>query len=277
MKCFALMLSLCLITSLQVIAADPAPDQPGSSAPAKSTNGRLQRVLVFSGTGWFRHPQIPASNGWLVRLGAEHGVQVDVTETAADITPERLAQYQVFLLNNANELGKVLDEKQRDAVQKWYQQGGGIVGLHAALVHQQGWPWFNDLAGCDFNSDSTFIRARVVVDPQAKDDPLIQGQASEFWYQADWHNHDKSVTGLPGIRVLLRLDESTFEPVQDYFKTRGGKPMGADHPMTWTREHDGGRFFYTELGHDVRSLDTPFGKKLVIEAMRWTANAETPK
>ncbi len=277
MKTVGLTLGLVVVACSLTLAADPAPSERGGLSPASAGNGRLQRVLVFSGTGWYRHPQIPASNSWLVRLGAENGVQVDVSETAADITPERLPQYQVLLLNNANELGKVLDEKQREAVQQWFQHGGGIVGLHAALVHQQGWPWFNDLAGCDFNSDSEFVRARVTVDPQAKNDPLVQGQGSEFWYQADWHNHDKSVTGLPGVRVLLRLDESTFEPVRDYFKTHDGKPMGADHPMTWTREHDGGRFFYTELGHDVRSLDTPFGKRLVFEALRWTANAEPAK
>lgn len=274
MRSVGFVFSLCLFASLHTFAADPASDRPADTESAKSANGRLERVLVFSGTGWYRHPQIPASNGWLVRLGADHGVQVDVTETPADITPEQLAQYQVLLLNNANELAKVLDEKQRDAIRKWYQQGGGIVGLHAALVHQQGWPWFNELAGCDFNSDSTFVRARVVVDPKAKGSPLVPGEENEFWYQADWHNHDKSVTGLPGVRVLMRLDESTFEPVRDYFKTRGGKAMGADHPMTWTREHDGGRFFYTELGHDVRSLDTPFGKKLIIEALRWTADTK---
>ncbi len=67
-------------------------------------------MLVFSGTGWYRHPEIPASNGWLIRLGGEHGIQVDVTETPGDITPERLAQYQVLVLNNANDLEKVLNE-----------------------------------------------------------------------------------------------------------------------------------------------------------------------
>ncbi len=159
----------------------------------------------------------------------------------------------------------------REAIKRWYEHGGGIVGLHAALVHQQGWPWLLELGGCDFDSDSEFVRARVVVDPAAKDDPLVRGQGAEFWYTADWHNHTRPVTGLPGVRVLLRLDETTFDPVRDAFKKLGGKPMGTDHPMTWTREIAGGRFFYTELGHDVRSLDTPFGRQLVLGALRWTA------
>ena len=71
----------------------------------------------------------------------------------------------------------------------------------------------------------------------------------------------------------MRLDESTYEPVRPYFKERGGKPMGKDHPTAWVHEAgpDGGRFFYTELGHDLRSLDTPFGRQHVAAAVRWAA------
>jgi len=35
--------------------------------------------------------------------------------------------------------------------------------------------------------------------------------------------------------------------------------------------NDGGRFFYTELGHDVRSLNTPFGRQHITEGIRWAA------
>ena len=99
----------------------------------------------------------------------------------------------------------------------------------------------------------------------------VKGSWPEFEYSADWTNHDRSVTGLAGVKVLLRIDESTYEPVRDYFKTRGGKAMGKDHPAAWTHEAEGGRFFYTELGHDLRSLDTPFGRQHVTAALRWAA------
>jgi type 1 glutamine amidotransferase len=258
----------CIFLSLFATTA-LAHDKDGKPVGKATKTGGLQRVLLFSGTGWYRHPEIPQLNGWLVRLGAEHGIEMDVSETGADITPEKLSGYQVVLLNNANMLDKVLDEKQRDALKAWYQQGHGIVALHAVLVHQEGWPWLQQLAGCDFNSDSDFLKAKVIVDPQAKDHPAVKGQPAEFFYSADWTNHDKSVTGLPGVQVLLRVDESTYDPVREYFKTRSGKAMGKDHPIAWLREHDGGRFFYTELGHDVRSLDTKFGRQHVLEALRW--------
>ena len=41
-------------------------------------------------------------------------------------------------------------------------------------------------------------------------------------------------------------------------------------PIAWTNTLNG-RFFYTELGHDVRSLETPFGRQHIIEAIRWAA------
>jgi len=230
------------------------------------------QVLVFSGTGWFRHPEIPIINGWLVRLGADHNIRIDVTETPEDINDKTLCEYDVLLLNNANELENVLSQEQRNLIQDWYTAGGGIVGLHAALVHQHGWPWFSELAGTDFNSDSDFQKAKLLVDPKAKNHPAVKGYGPEFWYSADWHNHTRSVTGLKGVMVLLRIDESTYEPVRDYFKVRGGEPMGVDHPVSWIRNYEGGRFFYTELGHDLRSLNTPFGRTHIIEGIRWVAS-----
>lgn len=267
-------LALPLLTlGIIVLAGIASNSQALEDQPAATATTQPQRLLVFSGTGWYRHPEIPKINGWLVRTLTAAGYVVDVTETAKDITPERLAEYQVLVMNNANELNTLLDEPQRQAIANWYKQGRAIVALHAALVHQTEWKWFNELAGCDFNSDSEFLPAKVMVDPASQDHPAVNGFGAEFTYKADWTNHDRSVTGLPGVQVLLRVDETSYDPVRDYFKTRGGKAMGKDHPIAWLRNHDGGRLFYTELGHDVRSLDTKFGRQHIVEGVRWAIGA----
>ncbi|HCN77701.1 MAG TPA: hypothetical protein DIT13_10975 [Verrucomicrobiales bacterium] len=252
-------------TGIGVFAHDTAtPSSPG---------GDRIKVLVYSDTAYYRHPDIPGINRWLVLLGHENGMDVDITEHPKDLTPQVLAKYDVLLLNNANELDKIIPEQQRQSVEAWFGTGNkGIVGLHAALVRQTGWPWLNQLGGCDFNSDSDFTKAKVTVDAAAKEHPAVKGQPAEFWIEADWTNHDRPVTGLPGFQVLLRVDESTYTPVRDYFTTRGGKPMGADHPIAWTNEPaGGGRFFYTEFGHDLRSLATPFVRQHILEGIRWAA------
>ena len=227
-------------------------------------------VLVFSGTGWYRHPEVPAVSGWLARLSDEMKLQVDVTESPKDLVA-LLDRYQVLVLNNCTEMTAILNESHRAKVEQWYEAGGGIVALHASLVRQTGWDWFNALAGCDFDSDSEFLPARVVVDPKALDHPTVRGHGASFFYSADWTNHDRSVSNLEGFQVLLRVDETSYEPVRALFQARNGKAMGKDHPIAWLHRNGGGRFFYTELGHDVRSLDTRFGRQHIAEAIRWAA------
>ena len=117
----------------------------------------------------------------------------------------------------------------------------------------------------------------MTVDPAALDHPTIKGQPAEFWYEANWTNHDRTVTGRPGFQVLMRVDESTYEPVQEWFRQRNGKPMGKDHPIAWTHEpKNGGRFFYTEFGHDLRSLNTPFARRHLLEGIRWAGRSSKP-
>ena len=268
-----LLLLLCFVLVFVFAFNNSAPAHDEDKAKPDRSPKQIGSVLVYAGTGWYRHPEVAAISGWLARLSDDVEMQIDVTENPKDIVA-LLDRYDVLVLNNCTEMTKLFDESQRKRIQDWYQKGNGIVALHASLVRQTKWEWFNKLAGCDFNSDSEFLEARVVVDPASKDHPTVSGHGPSFTYKADWTNHDRKVTGLPGFKVLLRVDESSFEPVREYFQTRGGKAMGKDHPIAWLHENDGGRFFYTELGHDVRSLDTKFGRQHIVEAIKWAAKAK---
>ena len=249
-----------------------AHEDEDQSSKSKLDNGKLKRVLVFSKTAWYRHPAIPEVNSFLVRLCSKYGIQADVTESPEDFG--RLNNYQAVIFNSTTDIGKSLDDKQRKQLKDWYHAGGGIMGLHAAAVHHNTWPWWAELVGCGFNSDSDFVKAKLIVDSKHKNHPIVKGYGPEFYYIADWTNHDRSVTGLSGVKVLLRIDESTYDPVRDAFKKRGGKPMGKDHPVCWIREFEDGRFFYTELGHEVKSLDTKFGHQHLIEGLRWIVGVD---
>jgi hypothetical protein len=153
------------------------------------------KVLVNSNTGYYRHPETSKINRWLVLLGHENGFEVDVTEHRKDMRAEELSRYDVLVLNNANELDKVLPEEQRKAVEEWSARGKkGIVGLHAALVCQTNWPGLNALGGCDLNSDADFSNAKVTNDPVAKDHPAFKGQPAESWIEAHWTDHERAVT-----------------------------------------------------------------------------------
>jgi trehalose utilization protein len=248
--------------------------QVQQEAEIRALKGGPKKMLVFSKTSWYRHPAIPMIDDHLVHLGAVYGFQVDVTEDAGTFTPAKLAEYDVVLLVSTTDIGKSLNAQQQEAFIRWYRAGKGLVALHAAGVHHDTWEWYSQLFGTDFDSDSEYVPARVAVDPAAKSHRLVQGLPATFTLDGDWLNFKRSVRGLPGVTVLLTLDETTYDPVRPQFKKSGGKAMGKDHPMAWVREFEGGRFAYTMIGHDLRPLETPFGEQHLIRMIRWAAGAK---
>ena len=63
------------------------------------------------------------------------------------------------------------------------------------------------------------------------------------------------------ITVLIRIDETTY---------RGGR-MGADHPLSWYHAYDGGRAWYTALGHTAASYSEPLFLDHLRGGITWAA------
>jgi trehalose utilization protein len=239
-----------------------------------SLKGVLNKMLVFSKTSWYRHPAIPMVDDWLSQLGADNGFRVDVTENPATFTPEKLRDYQVVLFISTTDIGKSLEAAQKEAFINWFRAGHGFIGMHAAGVHHDTWDWYTGLFGTDFDSDSEYLPATVRVDRAAKGNDIVRGLPPSFKLDGDWQNFKRSVRSLSGVTVLLTLDEKSYDPVRPHFKTLGGKAMGQDHPIAWTREYEGGRFAYTMIGHDTRPLETDFGEEHLLRLIRWAAGAK---
>jgi type 1 glutamine amidotransferase len=238
----------------------------------KPARQALESVLVYSKSAWYEHATTSATNHWFLHFGWDNGVNIDQTDDPTKFNPDDLSRYQVLMLNSATDFGKDLTEKQREALVTWFRQGHGIVSIHAgAVTHPGAWDWYEKLLGCYFVADSNRAPARLVVDPAALDNPAVKRFAPDFHLTEEWLCFDRAVTGQPNVKVLLRLDESSYEPVREKFREMNVQPMGADHPAAWTRETEGGRFFCTIIGHDVRALNTEFGRRHILEALRWAA------
>ena len=235
------------------------------------TRKPLRDVLVFLKPAWYRHASLDSLAHWFQHFGWENGFNADTTDHPEIFNADDLTRYDVVVFISTTDVGNALNEEQRRALMDWYRKGHGIVALHAAAVHHHSWDWWAGLVGCDFTSDSVRSRARLAFAPEAAAHPAIRGQASELWFEEEWLSFDRSVSGDPGVTVLMRLDESTYEPVREKFQTAGVRPMGGDHPAAWCREFEGGRFFYSALGHDTRSLSTPFGRQHVLGGLLWAA------
>ena len=189
------------------------------------------RVLVFSRTTGFRHDSIPAGVAAIRALGEAFGFGVEATEDPAAFTADRLKGFGAVVFLNTT--GDVLDAPQQRAFEGYVRRGGGFVGVHSASDTEYDWPWYGRLVGATFKSHPRPQPARLRL---VKADALSTGSLPRTWERTDeWYDFRAQPTG---VEVLVELDEGSYE----------GGSMGV-HPVSWRHAFDGGRAWYTALGH----------------------------
>ncbi|HEU5148172.1 MAG TPA: ThuA domain-containing protein [Chryseosolibacter sp.] len=195
------------------------------------------RVLVFSKTAGFVHSSISEGIAAVQKLGEENGFDVDTTKNAAYFQEDSLKKYSAVIFLNTT--GNVLDYRQEAAFERYIQAGGGFVGVHAATDTEYDWRWYGKLVGGYFQSHPKTQSARFIIKDQ--DFPATSFFTDTVWQRTDELYNFKNFN--QEVNVILTVDESSYE----------GGTHGGYHPMSWYHEYDGGRAFYTELGHTEES------------------------
>jgi type 1 glutamine amidotransferase len=198
-------------------------------------------VLVFSKTNGFRHESIPKAIAAIRALGAEHGFEIDASEDAAQFTDATLSKYRVVLFLNTT--GTILTRDEKAAFQRFIRGGGGFVGVHSASDTEYDWPWYGRLVGAYFKNHPQIQPATVRVDDGAH--PSTRSVPPSWRRTDEWYNFRSNPRF--SAHVLATLDETSY----------AGGTMGSDHPISWCQDFDGGRSWYTALGHTEESYGDP--------------------
>ncbi|MFI6539160.1 ThuA domain-containing protein [Nonomuraea sp. NPDC050547] len=194
-------------------------------------------LLVFSRTAGFRHDSIPAG----IQAIRNMGYAVTATEDPAAFTGANLAGYKAVVFLNTT--GDVLNAQQQAAFEGYIKSGGGYAGVHAAADTEYDWPFYGELAGAWFASHPAIQQARINVGDRAHAATAHLG--ATVTRTDEWYNF--RTNPRPAARVLATLDETSYT----------GGTMGGDHPISWCKVYQGGRSFYTGLGHTVASYSEP--------------------
>ncbi|MET8337852.1 ThuA domain-containing protein [Streptosporangium canum] len=226
----------------------------GSGLPAMAADPAY-KVLVFSKTAGFRHDAIPAGIAALRGLATENGFTVDTTEDAGAFTTANLAGYRavVFLMTT----GDVLNAAQQTAFESYIAGGGGYVGVHAAADTEYDWPFYGGLVGAYFASHPAIQQATVRVEDTVHPSTAHLPRA---WVRTD-ELYNYRTNPRSTAHVLATLDESTYS----------GGSMGADHPIAWCKPYQGGRAWYTGLGHTAESYTEPNFRAHLLGGIRYAA------
>lgn len=225
----------------------------GSVAPEV---GDDERVLLFTKTVGFRHASIEPAVEALRGLAEARGVGADHTEDASVFNHDDLSRYDavVFLLTT----GDVLDDDEQAAFTDFVRRGGGFAGIHSASDTEYDWPWYGELVGGYFDGHPPGVHPATLFVADSNH-PATATLPSPWTRTDEWYD----IRDLqPGVTVLLDIDETTYKsPAQD--------PAPEPRPIAWYREFDGGRSFYTALGHTVESYSEPLFLQHVWGGIEW--------
>jgi uncharacterized protein len=214
---------------------------------------KQKKILVFSKTAGYRHTSaIAAGKKYIMELGQKNKFGVDTTESAAIFTTENLKQYAavIFLCTTGN----VLDEQQQAAFKQFIQGGGGYVGLHSASDTEYDWPWFGELNGAYFKNHP---RQQEAVFNVVDTTHITTAHLPKVWKRFDELYNFKWIG--TDLHILITIDETSYN----------GGGNGENHPMAWYHDFDGGRSFYTALGHDNKSWEDPLYLQHVLGSIKY--------
>jgi type 1 glutamine amidotransferase len=194
------------------------------------------RILVFSRTTGYRHASIPDGIKAIRLIGAQVGLAVEETEDPAIFTDQQLSRFAAVVFLSTT--GDILDSAQQASFERFIRAGGGFAGVHSATDTEYEWSWYGSLVGAYFKSHPVIQPATLhVTDPTHGSTRCIPA----VWARIDeWYDFQAA----PGnVTTLLTIDESSYQ----------GATFGSPHPMAWFHHFDGGRAWYTELGHTSES------------------------
>jgi type 1 glutamine amidotransferase len=235
--------------------------------------GKRFSALIFSKTSAFRHTQcIPSATVALAQQAEKRGFEVDATEDASLITDTNLARYDVVIFLCTT--GDVLNATQQGAFERYIQAGGGYAGIHSASDTEYDWAWYGGLVGAYFRDHPGVAGVNeqfqvASMDVEDRKSAATKRLPQRWTREEEWYNF--RTNPREDVHVLLSVDESTYDP-RGYSVPGGSPPMG-DHPIAWCQPYDGGRAFYTALGHRGDYWDEPLLLSHVLGGIEMAAGA----
>jgi type 1 glutamine amidotransferase len=224
-------------------------------------------VLVFSKTAGWHHKSINAGMTALEKMAANHHFTLDWQEDASHFNSKNLAKFDVVLFLQTT--GDVLNDEQQKALEQFIQSGKGFVGVHSASDTEYDWPWYGKLVGRQFKIHPQIQTARLsVIDSQFPG--LEYFPESSLWTE-EWYDFGKELS--PNLHYLLSVDESTYDPKAEWGDNKS-LGMGKFHPIAWYQNYDGGRSFYTGLGHMGVSYENKAFIEHLYGGIYWAATGK---
>ena len=243
-----------------------------AAAESRAAEARPVKVLIITGDEFHKWRETAP---FLKDVLTKAGHKVDITETPSrDLTPAKLAKYDVLLLNyrdtpqgaKANPASVWSDDNKKaflDAI----KGGKGLYVYHYASAAFVAPSMLNKeferaIAG-GWRKQGYHGKMHQFTVTVRKEHPVTRG-LKEFKHGRD-ELYQNSLM-LPGSEVLATAYSD---------RSKDPKNTGKHEPVVWVAKYGKGRVFANVLGHDVEAMKSSTGfKALLVRGVEWAATGD---
>ena len=229
---------------------------------------QFKALLVTTTRGW-HHESLHSGVLAIQQLGVKNFFDVSLWEDPNGFTDQYLEQFQVVIFLNTT--GDIFDSAQQKVMERFIRSGKGYVGIHSASDTEYDWEWYTKLVGRMFHIHPSIQTAKVTI--LDNNFPGLQGFAGNKLWTDEWYEFGPEK--VSDLNYILSVDESSYNPKVEW-KDRNlkGVGMGKLHPVSWYHYFDGGRSFYTALGHLPTIFSDPVYLNHLYAGIFWAATGK---
>lgn len=223
-------------------------------------------ILVFTQYDQYHKESIPAGIRAFQEMAVKHQFGLTWTMDADVFAEGNLKDFAAIVFLQAKADG--FTPEQKEGLKKFINNGGGFVGIHATSTTDGSWPWYSQLVGRIF-VDHPRVQSGIigVVDDKF---PAALHLPDKWIWTDEWYNFGEAQSD--NLKDILVVDESSYDTTRGYGDPIKG--MGDHHPVAWHQEFDGGRSFYSALGHKPEAYQDERNLEFLYGAIYWAATGK---
>ncbi len=222
-------------------------------------------IVVTTQTESFRHDNIPAAVNAMKNMARENNWQLIHTEDPLFFTMDNLDTLDLIIFLQTT--GNIFGDEQKQAIEDFVEQGGGLLAIHTGTVTENDWEWYIQNLGAIFIGHPPVQEGKLIIEDRSH--PATAFFPDPIWIIEDeWYSFNRNPR--QDVHVLISIDEASYDVDNNEWFEGVNQRMG-DHPLVWYRHVGQGRMFQTALGHPEELYSDPLFLKHIKGAVLWTA------